>query len=162
MASTERIGLDLDSPLAKILNEKQYLWHILDEKTAFPTVKRLSDCNFPNILDENKVGKYKAEADRKIVTTDLGLIEKFIEMGSGIPYFSVAGPRKNLIKNPKDLRVGIVNAGGVAPGLNCVINAIVNRHFKYGLDTHNRVKGYLEFKKVFSVLLVTLRTLWWN
>lgn len=144
MASTERIGLDLDDINASILNEKQFLLHILENNKSFPKAKRLENCNVENLISENIVGKYKTEEDRKIVTTDLKLIEKFIEAkrDESIPYFPVAGPRQYLKYNPVEVGVGIVNAGGVAPGLNCVINAIVNRHVNtYGLKGHNKGIG---------------------
>ncbi|MCK9204824.1 MAG: 6-phosphofructokinase [Bacteroidales bacterium] len=57
--------------------------------------------------------------------------------------FPEAGPRKEIVspisiirkngnsKQPKKFRVGIVVSGGTAPGINAVINGIVQRHFLY-------------------------------
>ena len=126
-----------DTTLNPILNEKGYLKDLLTKNQAFPSLERMSKCTLPNELTENQVGKYKTDANKKIVTTDLEVINEFIESeDKELPYFHMAGPREHLYRDPTNLRVGIVNSGGVAPGLNCVINSIVNRHNKYGLDNH--------------------------
>lgn len=41
-----------------------------------------------------------------------------------IEYFELAGPRRKLFFNPKEVTVGIVTCGGLCPGLNDVIRAL--------------------------------------
>ena len=53
-------------------------------------------------------------------TKDLGQLENI----NDIQYFELAGPRKKLFFNPKDVTVGIVTCGGLCPGLNDVIRAL--------------------------------------
>jgi 6-phosphofructokinase 1 len=53
-------------------------------------------------------------------TKDLSGLEKIED----IEYYELAGPRKKLFFNPKDVTVGIVTCGGLCPGLNDVIRAL--------------------------------------
>lgn len=53
-------------------------------------------------------------------TKDLSVLGKVDD----IEYYELAGPRKKLFFNPKDVTVGIVTCGGLCPGLNDVIRAL--------------------------------------
>lgn len=45
-----------------------------------------------------------------------------------------AGPRRKLYFNPKTIRVGIVTCGGLCPGINNVVRAVVNSlYYRYGV-----------------------------
>ncbi|MDZ7698795.1 MAG: ATP-dependent 6-phosphofructokinase [Deltaproteobacteria bacterium] len=51
-----------------------------------------------------------------------------------MPSFEMAGPRKTIYFDPGDLRCGIVTCGGICPGLNDVIRALVmSLHYHYGV-----------------------------
>ena len=62
--------------------------------------------------------------------------------------FPEAGPRENLYFPPRtninDLKVAILVSGGIAPGINAVIDGIVQRHWKYARD-HYRTIGLQVF-----------------
>ena len=45
--------------------------------------------------------------------------------------FLEAGPRQNVLNRP-GLQVGVLVSGGIAPGINAVIDGIVRRHKRYG------------------------------
>ena len=50
------------------------------------------------------------------------------------PQFEMAGPRREIRFDPKGLRCGIVTCGGLCPGLNDVIRAVVLAlHYQYGV-----------------------------
>ncbi|MGM0425983.1 MAG: ATP-dependent 6-phosphofructokinase [Thermodesulfobacteriota bacterium] len=53
-----------------------------------------------------------------------------------MPSFEMAGPRKHIFFDPEDLRCGIVTCGGICPGLNDVIRALVmSLYYHYGVKT---------------------------
>ena len=57
--------------------------------------------------------------------------------------FLEAGPRPKLaLPKVKQLKVAIVVAGGIAPGINAVIDAIVQRHDAYHKASAERDQGY--------------------
>jgi len=59
-----------------------------------------------------------------------GVAEAFREVGQEkrLPTFKVAGAREKYRLDPRAQTVGILTAGGNAPGLNMVIDSIVKRH----------------------------------
>ncbi len=66
---------------------------------------------------------------------DLGIIKSYLEKGEEPPRFESAGAREKIFFNPKNLSCGIVTCGGLCPGINDVIRAIVmSLHYHYGVD----------------------------
>lgn len=63
--------------------------------------------------------------DRVIFYSDLSDVNKYIEDARPIPSFEKAGPREKIYFDPSKLKCGIVTCGGLCPGLNSVIRAIV-------------------------------------
>jgi len=60
----------------------------------------------------------------------------FLQAGKQPPSFEMAGPRKRIFYDPSKLKCGIVTCGGLCPGLNDVIRAIVLSLFHhYGVRT---------------------------
>ncbi len=45
--------------------------------------------------------------------------------------FLEAGPREHIFANPIDNKVGFIVSGGIAPGINAVLAAIIQRHLDY-------------------------------
>lgn len=81
----------------------------------------LGEAIYDSPLKDQLVRFYDGEAiachDR---TNELAVLDKIED----IEYFELAGPRKKLFFNPKDVTVGIVTCGGLCPGLNDVIRAL--------------------------------------
>jgi 6-phosphofructokinase 1 len=57
--------------------------------------------------------------------SDIREIKKYIALGKEPPHFEEAGPRENIFFDPANLACGVVTCGGLCPGLNNVIRAIV-------------------------------------
>jgi 6-phosphofructokinase 1 len=56
------------------------------------------------------------------------------ELGEEPPSFVEAGPRETMYHSPGSARVAMLTSGGIAPGLNTVVESIVERHVGvYGL-----------------------------
>ncbi|NQT06747.1 MAG: ATP-dependent 6-phosphofructokinase [Candidatus Omnitrophica bacterium] len=72
-----------------------------------------------------------------------GIHRKEIEgeaKGKGVTFFELAGPKRKIYFNPKKTVCGIVTCGGLCPGINDVIRAIVFELFEqYGV---RKVLGY--------------------
>jgi len=63
-------------------------------------------------------------------------IEALLKAGKKPPGFELAGPREKIYFDPTKLKCGIVTCGGICPGLNDVIRAIVlSLYHHYGVKT---------------------------
>jgi 6-phosphofructokinase 1 len=99
-------------------------------------IVRLGPCSFPSpMIDASFVG----DGERVIATSDPAEIEAVVRRGDGIESFEVAGPRRQIFFDPSRVTAGILTCGGLCPGINDVIRAIVMslRHH-YGVET---IKG---------------------
>jgi len=74
-------------------------------------------------------------------------IKAFLDEGKTPPRFDLAGPREKIYFDPSKLKCGIVTCGGLCPGLNDVIRAIV-----LGLFHHYGVRTVFGFRYGFEGL----------
>jgi hypothetical protein len=76
-------------------------------------------------------------ADERVVFhADWLRIKTLVDAGKPVPTFEKAGPREKIYFDPSKLKCGIVTCGGLCPGLNNVIRAIVlSLHHNYGVRT---------------------------
>ncbi len=72
---------------------------------------------------------------------DLSEIKSFLDAGIEPPGFEAAGPREKIFFNSSNVKCGIVTCGGLCPGINDVIRAIV-----MSLYYHYDVKDVVGFK----------------
>jgi len=63
--------------------------------------------------------------DRVLVSSSLDIVNGILEQGGRLPAFEKAGPRSKIYFDPSKLKCGIVTCGGLCPGLNDVIRAVV-------------------------------------
>ena len=77
------------------------------------------------------------EANARVVFhLDWKRIKTLIDAGKPVPSLEKAGPREKIYFDPSKLKCGIVTCGGLCPGLNNVIRAIVlSLHHNYGVRT---------------------------
>ena len=97
-----------------------------------------------NKLREEEIGKFRPPSARVVVTalTDSGIAT------DGVLSFPEAGPRKCLYFGNEDrqLNVAIMVSGGIAPGVNAVIDGVVQRHWQYA-----RKHGYEKQLNIFGL-----------
>ena len=116
---------------------------------TWPKVKKMpSPTDYhKNTVDESIIGKFRQE-DAKVVAAAL---TSFHPDSCGCLYknqltFPEAGPRASLFYPRKNsiLKVAILVAGGIAPGINSVIHGITQRHELYAGESINtyRVEIY--------------------
>jgi len=106
-------------------------------ETAIPT---LGPCRVPSPIKRGEKGELRRsfvnDTDKVVMDVDLNHINKMIQEGQSLPAFEMAGPREKLYFDPSKLRCGIVTCGGLCPGLNDIIRAIVLELF-YGYGVKN-------------------------
>lgn len=113
--------------------------------SQWPTVVRWKLPNpIKNMLKEDDFGKFRPE-DASVLTAALisrnkGTNEVNCEaVGTHDLFFPEAGPRESLYfpnPNRNELRVAVLVSGGIAPGINAVIDGIVQRHWLYAEHHH--------------------------
>jgi 6-phosphofructokinase 1 len=80
--------------------------------------------------------QFTKEEERILFHSTVQDVNAFLKAGSVLPSFEMAGPREKIFFDPSKLKCGIVTCGGLCPGLNDVIRAIVlGLYYSYGVDT---------------------------
>jgi 6-phosphofructokinase 1 len=101
------------------------------------TIARLGDCRIPSPMSGTR---FVSDAERVLYPSTLDDLKQFQEAGAECPAMECAGPRERLFFDPAGLACGIVTCGGLCPGLNDVIRAIVlSLHHHYGVQ---RILGF--------------------
>ena len=62
---------------------------------------------------------------RVLTNVDFQVVTDTTQRGETLPSMELAGPRQNIYFDPAKLKVGVVTCGGLCPGLNDVIRALV-------------------------------------
>lgn len=92
-------------------------------------------CLGPGRYDSPMKGvRFTDDAERVVYHAEIGDIRRIVAEGKEPPSLELAGPRKRIFHDPSGLTCGIVTCGGICPGLNDVIRAIVlSLHHHYGV-----------------------------
>jgi 6-phosphofructokinase 1 len=95
------------------------------------TIPRHGDCLIPSPMSGVRMVR---DDDRILYPSTLGELKRFRALGEEPPSMECAGPRERIFFEPSTLACGIVTCGGLCPGLNDVIRAIVlSLHHHYGV-----------------------------
>src|SRR3954467_13682846 len=86
------------------------------------TIPRLGEARIPSPMAGVR---FASDDDRVLYPSTLKELEESLNVGAPPPAMEAAGPRARLFFNPERLGCGIVTCGGLCPGLNDVIRAIV-------------------------------------
>ena len=96
-------------------------------------VQQLGECSVSSPLRDVQ---FVEQDNHLLYYTDPKKVEAFYNAGLKPPAFELAGPRSKIYFDPSKLKCGIVTCGGLCPGLNDVIRAIVmGLHHHYGVKT---------------------------
>jgi 6-phosphofructokinase 1 len=96
------------------------------------TVARLGDCRIPSPMTGVR---FVEDGERVLYPSSLSDLTRFQQRGE-CPAMECGGPRERLFFEPSSLTCGIVTCGGLCPGLNDVIRAIVlSLHHHYGVPS---------------------------
>lgn len=100
-------------------------------------VDRLGEAHLSSPMDGVR---FVQDDEHVLYEADLDQIKAHLAAGEDPPRFERAGPRARILFEPARLACGIVTCGGLCPGLNDVIRAIVfSLHYHYGV---RRVYGF--------------------
>ena len=95
------------------------------------TVMNLGECRIPSPMSGVR---FVSADDHIIYHSDMKENRKYIALGKDPPHFEEAGPRAKIFFEPSSIACGIVTCGGLCPGLNNVIRAVVlSLHHHYGV-----------------------------
>ena len=96
-------------------------------------IPKLGECRLPSPMAG---GRFVRDEEHGLVHSNLREIKKFLDEAKEPPTMELAGPREKIYFDPSRLKCGIVTCGGLCPGLNDVIRAIVMSLFHhYGVKT---------------------------
>ena len=96
-------------------------------------ISKLGKCLIPSMMSGVQ---FVDEEVRVLFDLHQKKVESLIAAGKRLPSFEMAGPREKIYFDPSKLKCGIVTCGGLCPGLNDVIRAIVLSLFHhYGVQT---------------------------
>jgi 6-phosphofructokinase 1 len=103
---------------------------MLDNDLDF-TIASLGECRIPSPIAGVR---FTRDQDRVLYHSTLEGMKAWLDKGEAPPAMEVAGPRQTLFFEPAKLACGIVTCGGLCPGLNDVIRAVVRSlHRHYGV-----------------------------
>jgi len=95
------------------------------------TIARLGECRFPSPMCGVR---FTRDEERVLYHSTVEGIDGWLATGAAPPAMECAGPRRLLFADPATLVCGIVTCGGLCPGVNNVIRAIVlSLHRHYGV-----------------------------
>ena len=86
------------------------------------TISKLGECRIPSPM---QVGQFVGDEERVLYHDKMEEVKVYLDSGKEPPQFETAGPREKVYFDPSKLKCGIVTCGGLCPGLNDVIRAIV-------------------------------------
>lgn len=92
------------------------------------TISRLGPCTVPSPMSSTY---FVEDREHILFHRHLAKIEEYLKAGVAPPSFEKAGPREKIYFDPSKLKCGIVTCGGLCPGLNDVIRAIVMSLFHH-------------------------------
>jgi 6-phosphofructokinase 1 len=95
------------------------------------TIARLGECRIQSPMSGVR---FTRDAERVLYHSTLEGVKAWLDKGAAPPTMESAGPRQMLFFDPAKLACGIVTCGGLCPGLNDVIRAVVlSLHHHYGV-----------------------------
>ena len=97
------------------------------------SIPRLGECRIPSPMSGVR---FTTDDDRVLYPATLTEMRRSMHAGAEPPSMECAGPRQTLFFDPSTLACGIVTCGGLCPGVNDTIRAIVlSLHHHYGVKT---------------------------
>ncbi len=103
-------------------------------KQADLIIEKLGECLVPSPMRQSCC--FISDDEKVLFTSRYKKLESYIKVCGEIPCFEMAGPREKIYFDPAEITCGIVTCGGLCPGINDVIRAIVmSLHYHYGVQT---------------------------
>jgi 6-phosphofructokinase 1 len=104
------------------------------------TIPILGKAKIPSPIQRGEKGAFSRsfvnDSERIVIDVKLDDLITLAEKGKDFPSFELAGPRRKIYFDPSKLRCALVTCGGLCPGLNDIIRAMVLELF-YGYGVKN-------------------------
>ena len=82
------------------------------------------------------IANYVRDSESVVLVQDRDRLAEAFHAGAAIAAFQRAGPRERIYFDPAKTRVAVVTCGGLCPGINNVLRALVmTLHYRYGVRT---------------------------
>ena len=95
------------------------------------SIDRLGHCRFASPMPGSG---FVPDEEKILYHNNLVEVQGYLSAGGIPPVMEVAGPRERIFFDPSQLKAGIVTCGGLCPGLNNVIRAVVlSLYHHYGV-----------------------------
>ncbi|MGE5256244.1 MAG: ATP-dependent 6-phosphofructokinase [Hyphomicrobiales bacterium] len=94
----------------------------MELKTEDLSVQRLGTCRIQSPISG---AHFVSDEDHVVLQSNPAAIKTGLEKAGSILAFEKAGPREKIYFDPSKLKCGIITCGGLCPGLNDVIRAVV-------------------------------------
>jgi 6-phosphofructokinase 1 len=109
--------------------------HPINPKTG-TEIESLGEAKINTLLMSDAIGTsremFKTDADRVLIDVNAVSVIENLKTPEKLASFELAGPREKIYFDPSKLKCALVTCGGLCPGLNNVIRAIVlELHYRY-------------------------------
>jgi len=94
---------------------------MITEPESF-SIAKFGECRIPSPMAGLK---FTDDEERILFHSRMSDVEAYVNHGTPLLSFETAGPRERIFFDPSKVKCGIVTCGGLCPGLNDVIRAIV-------------------------------------
>ena len=95
---------------------------VLSENNKDFSIESIGECRIPSPVS---LSQFADDQDGVSYFSKIGELRNYLDEGKQPPFFEPAGPRRKIYFDPSKLKCGIVTCGGLCPGVNDVIRAIV-------------------------------------
>jgi 6-phosphofructokinase 1 len=121
----------------------------MNPETIETRIQSLGEAKIPSPMLKEEHGGihhlFVSDEDQVMINIKRANIEAMLAKGIRPPAFEVAGPRRKVYFDASKLRCAIATCGGLCPGLNDIIRAIVlELHYRYGVKIIYGVRHGLE------------------
>jgi len=103
------------------------------------TVSTLGETHYDSPLNAARL-QFTDENNRILYHSQQNPLDACIQAGKPLPSFEPAGPRPKIFFNSSEINCAIVTCGGLCPGINDVIRAIVYEGYQH--YRVNRIYGF--------------------
>jgi 6-phosphofructokinase 1 len=94
----------------------------MESETLDFTISKLGECRVATPMSGVQ---FTGDHENVLYHSDFNEIDAYLQKSLCPPFFEAAGPRKMIYHDPSKLKCGIITCGGLCPGLNDVIRAVV-------------------------------------
>ena len=110
----------------------------MDNMALNTTVPKLGEPKIPSAIQRGRYGersrRFVSETERVLVSVDAAQLQDTFTQGETPLSFELAGPRSTVYFDASKLRCAMVTCGGLCPGINDIIRAIVlELYYGYGV-----------------------------